>query len=220
MAYQMIHGIDAAVQDQIMAGGTQQRKSGRTNVSGLPGLDPARWWPHEGVLNMQGARKPTYDDLSIAQWASGQLANILHVHDSCLQRRMLMQMLYALRDACTLPWAAVRLAYGTSMQQIEEGHLDWANTTDWAFNRMGASNIAMSCNVQAVRPRPKTPNNTDKKSKLCWYFVEGTCNQSSDHGIYYHPCMACFRHHWPADHDEHNCPLRTTRRNDNRIQPR
>ena len=40
-------------------------------------------------------------------------------------KKALLQTILAFNDATSLPWPAVRAAYGTSMHEIESGNLSW-----------------------------------------------------------------------------------------------
>ena len=81
---------------------------------------------------MQGKKRSTYDELSIPEWAVGQLTSIFHVQNSDTIRKALLQTILVLKDATSLPWPAVRAAYGTSMHQVELGNLSWGDQMHWA----------------------------------------------------------------------------------------
>ena len=54
-----------------------------------------------------------YDDLSLTQWAVGQLSNIYQMKDVTVSKQALLQVILALKDATSLPWQAVRSAWAT-----------------------------------------------------------------------------------------------------------
>ena len=85
-----------------------RKKSGRYNTTDTTSMSPQLRWPNEGLVSTSHLKKPAYDDLSLAQWASSQLGNILLVEDQALSRSMLVQMAAAMRDAVSLPWPVVR----------------------------------------------------------------------------------------------------------------
>ena len=85
-----------------------------------------------------------YDDLSLSQWAVGQLINVHQIQDSTLLRQALLKVILALRDETSLPCQAARDTWGHSMHDIEEGRLTRADSTQWAINRLSASQIAMA----------------------------------------------------------------------------
>ena len=78
------------------------------------------------------------DDLSLPEWAVGQLTNVHQIQDPTLLRQALLQVILDLRDATSLPWQAVRDAWSHAMHDIEEGRLTWADSTQWAINRLSA----------------------------------------------------------------------------------
>ena len=77
----------------------------------------------------------------MAQWAVGQLWNIYNMKNPDTSRQVLLQV--AIRDATSLPWQAVHNAYAASMHEVEDGNLTWGDSTQWALNRLSASQIAI-----------------------------------------------------------------------------
>ena len=83
-------------------------------------------------------------DLSFPQWVSGQLTNIYNFSDPVLFKQALLQVIMATRDAASLPWPVVRNAWAVSMHEVEEGSLDWSQTTQWSLNRLSALQLDMT----------------------------------------------------------------------------
>ena len=52
-------------------------KSGRYNTTEAPNARPEGRWPNEEFVASANACKAPYDDLSLQQWAAGQLNNVL-----------------------------------------------------------------------------------------------------------------------------------------------
>ena len=102
-----------------------------------------------------------YDELSLPQWVAGQLLNIYHIKDHDIARHALLQTIYSMKDAASLPWATVRNAYAVSMHEIEEGILTWSNATQWSINLLSASQIAM--NAQSSVNTHPVSNQTNQK---------------------------------------------------------
>ena len=121
-----------------------RKKSGHTAC-----LGPQFCWPNEGLLTASHLKKPAYDDLNLAQWVSGQLANILLIEDQALSGNTLIQMAASIRDAVSLLWPVVRSAWAVSMTDIEEGRLRWADSMQWSLNRISNSQLTMH-NTQFV----------------------------------------------------------------------
>ena len=86
-------------------------------------------WPNEGFVSSLNSKKPAYDEMNLQQWAVGQLNNALQIEDNTLLRHVLTQIVLALRDSVALPWPAVRAAWAVSMTEVEEGRLQWHDTT-------------------------------------------------------------------------------------------
>ena len=112
------------------------KKSGRYNTVNIATVPPHLHWPNEGCHAVNGRKRSTYDELSLPQWVSGQLTNIYNIQDPALVKQALLQVIMATRDATSLPWPAGRGAWAASMHEIEEGTLNWANTTQWSLNRL------------------------------------------------------------------------------------
>ena len=170
-----------------------RKKSGCYNTTDTTTLGPQFRWPNEGRVSASHLRKPSYDDLTLAQWASGQISNILLIDDHSLAKNMLIQMAAAMRDAISLPWPVVRSAWDVSMTDIEEGKLSWADSMQWSLNRIGNSQLAMH-NTQSVNP-------SGSKTRICRYFNEGSCSSET----YKHFCNFCYKQGRSLGHPEIRC---------------
>ena len=147
---------------------------------------------------MQGKKHSTYDELSIPEWAVGQLTNIFHMQNPDTVKKALLQTILALKDATSLPWPAVRAAYGTSMHEVELGNLSWGDQMQWAINRLSASQIAMANTHISV-------NQQNHRTKICRYFNEGMCTFEAHHGQYKHVCSFCAKLGKMVNHQESKC---------------
>ena len=76
-----------------------RRKSGRYNTTDTTTANREFRWPNEGYTAPAQSKRPSYDDLTSAQWRTGQLSNILQVNDIDLMKDMLTQVTLAVRDA-------------------------------------------------------------------------------------------------------------------------
>ena len=176
--------------------GRQPRKSGRYNSVEVVQSAPEFRWPNEGYHAPGGKKRVIYDELTLPQWVVGQLTNIYHMKDQTTARNALLQVILAMKDATSLPWAAVRSAWATSMHDLEEGNLAWRDTTQWSINRLSASQISMS-GTQA--------NQQNQAKKNCRFFNEGVCSHDSSHGNYKHVCNFCDKQGKTAAHPESKC---------------
>ena len=197
-----VSNLLASYEDQAKASiqGRQHRKSGRYNSTDMALTAPEFRWPNEGFHGQTGKKKTVYDDLTLPQWITGQLTNIYHMRDQNTARHALLQVILAMKDATSLPWTAVRNAWATSMHDLEEGHLGWHDSTQWAINRLSASQISIA-NSQVAHPtQPK---------KICKFFNEGTCSHDSNHGGYRHVCHFCDKQGKSFNHPESKCMNKT-----------
>ena len=153
-------------------------------------------WPNKGYHAPGGKKRVIYDDLTLPQWVVGQLTNIYHMRDQTMARSALLQVILSMKDATSLPWAAVRSAWATSMYDLEEGNLTWKDTTQWSINRLSASQISMS-GTQANHP--------SQAKKICRFYNEGVCSHDSSHGHYKHVCSYCDKQGKTAAHPELKC---------------
>ena len=79
----LAHYDDQADQDAMPGKGPNYRKkSGRYNITDTSVVGPQFKWPNEGLISISHLKKPTYDDLNMAQWVSGQLNNVLLIEDN------------------------------------------------------------------------------------------------------------------------------------------
>ena len=201
----LAHYDDQANQEAFPGKGyTVRKKSGRYNVTDNPIANPQFRWPNEGLVSNSHLKKPPYDDLSMAQWVSGQLNNILLIEDAVTVRNVLTQMAMAMKDAITLPWPAVRSAWAVSMSEVEEGRLGWADSTQWALNRISNSQLAVL--------NSHTSTSGGQRSKICRFYNEGNCNNEGHHGMYRHFCANCHKQGRSLMHPEIRCMSRSTGR--------
>ena len=87
---QLLAKYDHQMDREVLQGKSNviRKKSGRYNMTDTTTLGSQFRWPNEGLVSASHLRKPSYDDLSLTQWASGQLANILLVDDQNVVRHM------------------------------------------------------------------------------------------------------------------------------------
>ena len=181
-----------------------RKRSGRYNITDTSLVGPQYRWPNEGLVSNSHITKPAYDELSMAQWASGQLCNMSLVDDNATLRNMLSQMSMAMRDAISLPWSAVRSAWAVSMTEIEEGRLLWSDSMQWSLNRISNSQLAV-LNSNSVVP-------SGQKIRICRFYNEGSCNNDTHHGAYRHFCSICYKQGRSLTHPEFKCSSRTSGR--------
>ena len=81
----------------------EQRRSGRYNTTDIALNPPEILWSNEGYHSSAGEKGVPYDELSMAQWFTGQLSNVYSMKDSLTARHALLQVILAVKDATSLP---------------------------------------------------------------------------------------------------------------------
>ena len=185
--------------------GKPHRRSGRYNNYGTVSASPEVRWPNEGFHGSNEKKRLLYDDLSMPQWAAGQLTNILHMQDHVIARQALVQVIAARKDAVSIPFTAVKNAWACSIHELEEGNLPWGDSTQWALNRLSASQVSMIGSHSA-----------SLSQKFCKYFNEGSCTHEGHHGLYKHNCSFCDRQERTANH---SVTLKIRNKKDHQLLP-
>ena len=112
-------------------------------------------------------------------------------------QQALLQVIHAMTDAVSLPWPTVRTAWASSMHQVEEGHLSWTDSTQWAINRLSTSQVALAHTQTTTQSAPPR--------RPCRYFNEGSCSHEGHHGNYSHVCSYCMKQGRSSNHPEARC---------------
>ena len=205
-----VNDIMASYENQARAqtfqGKNTSHKSGRYNATDIITAPPEFRWPNEGYHGSSGRKRMVYDDLSMAQWAVGQLSNVYSMKNPDTSRQALLQVILAIRDATSPPWPAVHNAWAASMHEVENGTLTWGNSTQWALNRLSASQIAVMNSVVASHG---SLNSGQVTRKVCCYYNKGTCLHDSRHGAYRHSCNYCSKQGRNLQHPETKCNFKS-----------
>ena len=164
---QVLASYEAQAKQEASQGKAPTKKAGRYNTTETVLSIPELRWPNEGFYSMQGKKRSTYDKLSIPEWAVGQLTNIFHMQNPDTVKKALLQTILALKDATSLPWPAVRAAYGTSTHKVELGNLSWGDQLQWAINRLSASQIAMANTHISTNQQNHRTKYADILTKVC-----------------------------------------------------
>ena len=202
---QLLATYETQAKAEASQGKTSNKRSGRYNTTDTSHICPEKRWANEGYLGSQGKKRQAYDDLTLTQWVVGQLSNVYQIKDPNISKQALLQVILAMKDATSLPWQVVRSAWATSMHEVEEGRLTWGDATQWALNRLSASQIAMAnTNLTSSSGYQKLQH-----KKLCKYFNEGSCTYESSYGNYRHNCSYCSRQSRQAAHPEVKCNFKS-----------
>ena len=194
----LLASYEGRIHADIQQGKQQSTKlSGRYNTHDTISAQPHLRWPNEGFHASNGKKRLTYDELSLPQWVAGQLTNIHAMSDPILVKQAILQITLAMRDAASLPWAAVKSAWASSMHEVEEGLLTWADATQWGINRLSTS--------QAALAQPQLPAASSSTKRPCKCFNEASCSHENHHGSYSHICAYCYKQGKQFTHPEHKC---------------
>ena len=172
--------------------GKNSHRSGRYNNFDTVSNPPERRWPNEGYHGSNAKKRLLYD-LSMPQLVAGQLTNILHIQDPLTSKQALTQAICAMKDVASIPFTAVKKACTCSMHDLEEGNLSWADLTQWAINRLSASQVSL-VNSQSV-----------SQKRLCRYYNKSSCWHDGHHGLYKHNCSFCSKQGRTSSHPESKC---------------
>ena len=80
----MLASYDAQIQSQVLQGKQASKRSGQYNTTDTTTALPEYRWPNEGYHGSKGKKHVIYDDLSLPQWAVGELTNIHQIQDPTL----------------------------------------------------------------------------------------------------------------------------------------
>ena len=192
---------------QTSQGKDTSHKSGRYNTTDIITAPPASRWPNKGYHGSSGCKCVVYYDLSMAQWAVGQLSNIYNMKTLDTSRQALLQVILAIKDATSIPWPAVRNAWEASMHEVDDGTLMWGNSAQWALNCLSASQIAVM-NSQVVASHGSS-NAGQVTRKVCCYYNEGTCLHYFHHGAYRPSYNYCSKQGRNLQHPEMKCNFKS-----------
>ena len=193
----LLASYEGNLHSELAKGKQNVKKSGRYNTHDSVVAPPHLRWPNEGFHSSSGKKRVIYDELSLPQWVAGQLSNIHSMPDPILVKQALSQVIFAMRDATSLPWPAVRTAWASSMHEVEEGNLSWADRTQWAINRLSSSQIALA--------HTQAPSQPVSSRRPCKFFNEGSCSHENHHGNYSHFCTHCMKQGKNLPHSESKC---------------
>ena len=86
------------------------------------------------------------------------------------------------------------------MTEAEEGRLRLDDTTQWALHRVSSLKIAV-LNSQNLKT-------ASSKTRVCNFFIDGSCNSDGHYGIYKHICLFCHKQGYFMTHPEFKCTVK------------
>ena len=186
----------------------QGRVTGRCNVKGPQDPNPLTRWPNENFPIREGAKRPSYDELS--QSVSGMLANVLELSLPMHRVAMIREIKAVMDTATTSGWPVAKSIFGDVMAKIESGCLQWTDEYAlWQARVDAKSDVTMGFQRENSRSTHSASyqyygqvSNTQAKRHIAqpyhrnynWNF----CRDHSDHNDvklpqkYMHICAFCF----------------------------
>ena len=125
----LLASYEGNLYSELARGKQNVKKSGRYNTHDSVVAPPHLRWPNEGFHSSRVKKRVIYEELSVPQWVACQLSNIYSISDPIPTKQAVSQVIFAMRDTTSLPWLAVRTAWASSMHELEEGNLWWADAT-------------------------------------------------------------------------------------------
>ena len=188
------------------------KKSGRSLTSKDAG-QAIMDWPQFHVYRTAGRPDPTFDDLSVTEFAAGFTATIREQGLSPSDRDIqLLHFQKLMVDAQTWDWTTVRHFHGILRQEIEANRLNWRDAA-------AIQELRLTYLIQAGMSKRSTPAATAKKTTprlpVCVPFQTGACpSQASPHdsdkGNVRHVCAFCLSAvGYGCYHPENQCQRKT-----------
>ena len=150
-------------------------------------------WPQNFILGGSTRNRVSYDSLSIGQWVSGFSTIIRDEKDPKIKQNMLEYLSEIMEDCHDFGWNAAKGAHAVLLCKMEEGRLDWSETSKIDRIRRAYAHKVQSQNSNV----PGTRKNFGKDNPTpCKFFQKGTCSHKVDHEhnnhLYLHVCSFCY----------------------------
>jgi hypothetical protein len=152
-------------------------------------------WPQFHVYRGANRASPTYDDLSLPEFAVGFMATVeMDTQPQQVKDLQLKHFSKLMIDAQTWDWATVRHLHGIARQEMETTRLRWGDTAGMQELRL---TYLIQAPVQPPARRAQTTATATARPRLpvCKPFQTGQCTlaspHSSDSGTVRHVCAYC-----------------------------
>ena len=130
-------------------------------------------WPQDLAFIGSARKRPSYDQLSMAQWMLGFLRIQQEDQNHVIKENMSLYLVKLLQDTCDFGWDSAKGAHSVLLHLMQDGVLDWTNLKE----------------IKKIRKRfaqtNPQPNHSDRarstKQVSCNSFNKGTCNRQGDH---------------------------------------
>ena len=133
-------------------------------------------WPQNFVLGGNNKSIMSYDNLSWCQWVSG-FAMIAREENNIQTKNVMLDYLSEImEDANDFSWQSAKASHAVLLCRMEEGKVDWSETTKIDRIRRAHAQRAPPQNL-AGNSKPKS----ELKTMVCRFYQKGTFQKDKDH---------------------------------------
>ena len=165
-------------------------------------------WPQNFVLGENNKTRMSYDNLSWCQWVSGFAIIAREESNVDTRNAMLDYLSEIMEDANDFSWQSSKASHAVLLCRMEEGKVEWSETTKIGIIRRAHAQRLPSQNV-GVGGKIKT----ETKLAVCQFFQKGMYQKDRDHktgGTFYrHICSTCFTMGKEHKHMAKDCRVST-----------
>ena len=167
-------------------------------------------WPQNYILGGTSKSRVSYDSLSISQWASGFAMIIKDESDIQTKQNMFENLSEIMEDSHDFGWGAAKGAHAVLLCKLEEGRLNWAETSK--IDRIRRAHAHKVQNLSTGVQNSKRTSPKDQPTH-CKFFQKSTCSHKADHEMnghmYLHVCSLCFSNGKKFPHTLKDCKRNT-----------
>ena len=171
-------------------------------------------WPQNFILTGSRKTRPSYDDLTMAQWVSGFVRGVQE-KSVAARASMLDYLGNLMEDASDFSWESAKAAHAIVLTNMEADRLNWTETEKLDRIRRAHAQRHVTVpysNTSKLSQGRKVKNPGSKNGANCKFFQEGTCRFPSHHKsagvLYRHVCEHC-----DGPHVSRSCTQKLTPKN-------
>ena len=155
-------------------------------------------WPQNFILTGSRKTRPSYDDLTMAQWVSGFVRGVQEEKSVAAKSSMLDYLGNLMEDASDFSWESAKAAHAIVLTNMEADRLNWTETEKLDRIRRAHAQRHVTAPYSNTSKTPygkKVKNSGSKNGTNCKFFQEGTCRFPTHHRsagvLYRHACESC-----------------------------
>ena len=141
-------------------------------------------WPQNFILTGSRKTRPSYDDLTMAQWVSGFVRSVQEEKSVAAKASMLDYLGNLMVDASDFSWESAKAAHAIVLTNMEADRLNWTETEKLDRIRRAHAQRHVTAPYSNTSKPPygkKVENCRSKSGANCNFFQEGTCRFPSHH---------------------------------------